>query len=72
MTKDNSIENRQRTIAVCEALYGSFYQHFINVPDKTVDEVRNEINKTIDDKSIQIDLYIYIASTDAGVMIKLN
>ena len=70
MAKDNSIENRHRTITACETLYGSFHQHFIEVRNKTVDEVRNEINDLINDEHIQIDFYLYIVSKDDSVIIK--
>lgn len=70
VAQDHSVEYSRRTLSVCETLYGSFYQKFIEVPDKTADEVRNEIIQTINDDSIQIDLYIYIMSSKNGTMIK--
>ena len=70
MAQDRSIEHCQRTLSVCESLYGSFYQKFINVPDKSAEEVRDEIMQHINDQTIQIDLYIYIMNSKNGTMIK--
>lgn len=70
MAQDRSIEHCQRTLSACETLYGSFHQKFIEVPNKSAEEVRNDIIQTINDDSIQIDLYIYIMSSKNGTMIK--
>lgn len=70
MAQDRSIEHCQRTLSACESLYGSFHQKFIEVSDKSAEEVRNDIIQTINDDSIQIDLYIYIMSSKNGTMIK--
>ena len=70
VTQDHSVEYSRRTLSVCETLYGSFYQKFIEVPGKTADEVRNEIINNINDPLIHIDLYIYIMKSDNGTIIK--
>ena len=70
MAQDRSIEHCQRTLSACETLYGSFHQKFIEVPNMSAEEVRNDIIQTINDDSIQIDLYIYIMSSKNGTMIK--
>lgn len=70
MTKDHSMDHCAKTLSTCESLYGSFYQKFIDVPNKSVEEVRNEIVQYIKDQSIQIDLYIYIMNSEKGTIIK--
>lgn len=70
MAQDRSIEHCQRTLSACETLYGSFHQKFIEVPNKSAEEVRDEIMNTINDQTIQIDLYIYIVRSKRGTLIK--